>query len=227
MADRNTSVAIVTTNDLNNSNKARREEGERKELPAIKTEKKAHTTAKVRKESIGSKFKRAFFGENVENVGEYMIFDVAIPAFKATISDMIGNGIEVLLFGESRGRRSRGSDNYRNYASLSRSDRDRSRDDYNRRDRRRNITYNDITFETKSAAKEFLSEVLDYVKEYDRISVSVYSTILEQYCDEKLYYTWQDDRIGWYLDDFENPERLVVRSGRDDWMIDIRKPGRI
>ena len=224
---KNTSIAIVTTNDLNNSNKARREEEAKRELPAVRTKRNEQATAHVKKESVGSKLKRAFFGENVENVGEYMIFDVAIPAFKATLSDMIGNGIEVLLFGESRGRRNNRGNNYSSYASLSRSDRDRSRDSSYSRTRSRNVTYNDITFESRKDAKRFLEDVLDYVKEYERISVSVYSSILEKYCDEKLSYTWQDDKIGWYLDDFENPDDLIRRYGRDDWIIDIPRPGRI
>lgn len=224
MADQTTSIAIVTTNNLNNSNKARREEDERA-LPAVKTERKA-VTGRVKKESLGSKFKRAFFGENVENVGEYMLFDVAIPAFKATISDMIGNGIEVLLFGESRGRRGRGGNNYSSYASLSRSDRDRGRDSSYSRNSRRSITYSDISFDTKSDCKEFLSEILDYVKEYERISVAVYCSILNQYTEEKIATSWRDDRVGWYLDDFRDINSMIIRT-RDGWEIDIPNPGKI
>lgn len=217
-------MIIVTTNDLNNSNKARREvEEEKHDLPMPATEKK-DIRVRVKKETVGSKLKRAFFGENVENVGEYMIFDVGIPALKATMADMFTNGLEVLLFGESRGRR---RDGYRSYssASLSRPDRDRRRDDSYSRSSRRALSYDDFVFDNKKDANDFLSEVLDYVKEYDRISVAVYISILQQYCEEKISTSWNDDRIGWYKEDFRRVE--PVRAGRDGWELDIPKPGRI
>lgn len=225
MTESNTTL-IVTTNNLNNSNKARREQEEvaQKDLPMVKSEKKAISTARVKKESVGQKLKKAFFGENVENVGDYVIFDVMIPALKATLSDMVGNGIEVLLFGESRGKRRSRNDNYTGYASISRSDRDRRDRLDTRRDRDRSLSYNDITFDTKSDANQFLAEIFDYVKEYDRISVAVYMSILESYCDEKLSPTWRDDRIGWYKEDLSGTAPVRTKYG---WEIDIPRPEKI
>ena len=217
---------IVTTNNLNNSNKARREqeEKEHKDLPAVSGGRKK-VSARVKKDSFGTKLKKAFFGENVENVGDYMFFEVGIPALKATISDMFSNGLEVLLFGESRGRRRSRSDSYTDYARVSRSDRDRGRDSYDRRDRDRSLSYRDITFDSKSDAKECLSEVFDYVQEYDRISVAVYVSILNRYLDDQLRTTWQDDRNGWYKEDLAGcTEPVRTRYG---WEIDFPRPGKI
>jgi len=208
---------IVTTNNLNNSNRNRREEDE-KELPEVSTEKRSRPTARVKKEGFWSKFKRSLFGENVENVGEHMLFDVGIPALKATMADMVVNGIEVLLWGEARsGRRG----DYRNYsaASLSGSSRSERRE----RDRRR-ITYEDISFDTKSDANEFLSEVLDYVKEYGKITIAVYSSILNKYTDEKIESSWRDDEKGWFKEDFRGVEPIRTRNG---WDIDLPNPARL
>lgn len=210
---------IVTTNNLNNSNKARRE-ADNQELAVKPGPKdiKANVKAKVKKESFRSKLKRAFFGDNVENVGDYMFFDVGVPAFKATISDMIGNGIEVLLFGEARGRRrDRGTD----YARVSR-DRDSRRDryDYDRdRSDNRSTTYRDIYFENKSDAQKFIADVYDYVKDYGRISVSVYMSI-----GGLTSTSWDDNHKGWYKEDLANLGLIRTRYG---WEIDAPRPQRM
>lgn len=210
---------IVTTNNLNNSNKARRE-ADKQEVAVNPGPKdiKANVKAKVKKESFRSKLKRAFFGDNVENVGDYMFFDVGVPAFKATISDMIGNGIEVLLFGEARGRRrDRGTD----YARVSR-DRDSRRDRYDSdRDRsdNRSTTYRDIYFENKSDAQKFVADVYDYVKDYGRISVSVYMSI-----GGLTSTSWDDNHKGWYKEDLANLGLIRTRYG---WEIDAPRPQRM
>ena len=212
---------IVTTNNLNNSNKARRE-ADKQEL-AVKQEPnrrdiKPNVKAKVKKEPFRSKLKRAFFGDNVESVGDYMFFDVGIPAFKATISDMIGNGIEVLLFGESRGRRrDRGTD----YAHVSRSNRDRrDRDNYDRdRGDNRVISYRDLFFEDKSDAQRFIADIYDYVKDYGRISVSVYMSI-----GGLTSTSWDDNHKGWYKEDLASLGLIRTRYG---WEIDVPRPQRM
>lgn len=214
---------IVTTNNLNNSNKARREADEQRVVAVNKpkdAEFKAKVKAKVKKQSFRAKLKKAFFGEDVENVGEYMFFDVGIPAFKATISDMIGNGIEVLLFGESRGRRRRDRDGT-DYARVSRSS-SRSRDremDSDRRDRDRDVSYRDVYFEDKEDARKFIADVYDYVKDYGRISVSVYLSIAGITSTN-----WRDNHTGWYKEELANLRLIGTRYG---WEIDAPKPSKI
>lgn len=211
---------IVTTNNLNNSNKARREADEQRNEVVKPLEKKElrKVPAKLKKESFWSKLKKAFFGEDVENVGEYMFFDVGIPALKATISDMIGNGIEVLLFGESRGRRDR-RDRSNSYASMYRSDRDRRDNSRDRRDDDRDPSYRDVYFETKSDAEDFIAEVYDYVKDYGRISVAVYMSIAGMTSTK-----WKDDHVGWYKEDVGGLCSVRTRYGYE---IDIPRPQKI
>lgn len=217
---------IVTTNNLNNSNKARREqeEAERKDLPAPSDEKRK-ISVKVKKEGFWAKCKRSFFGgRTMGEVVEDSIFDVAIPAIKATISDLFSNSIEVLLFGESRGRRSR-RDGYTDYARVSRSDRDRRDRDVDRSGRDRYLSYRDITFDSKSDAKEFLSEVFDYVSDYGRISEAVYISIINKYLDEPIRTTWENDRKGWYKEDLTGrTEPVRTRYG---WEVDFPRSDKI
>lgn len=220
------SNVIVTTNNLNNSNKARREkeEAEHKDLPAPDREKK-NISIKVKKEGFWSKCKRSFFGgRTFGEVVEDSIFDVAIPAIKATISDMFSNSVEVLLFGEARGRRSR-RDGYTDYARVSRSDRDRRDRDDSRRDRDRSMSYRDITFDSKADAKEFLSEVFDYLNDYGRISEAVYISMVNKYLDDPIRTTWENDRKGWYKEDLTGrTEPIRTRYG---WEIDFPRADKI
>ncbi len=212
---------IVTLNDVSKSNERRRE-GEETRPAVIPSPDKAKVQAKFKKESFWSKFKKAFFGENVDNVGEYMVFDVGIPALKATISDMFSNGLEVLLFGEARGRRSKRDDNTR-YARMYRSsDRDRDYDRDRDRDSRRDDIrdYRDIYFDSKKEARDFISEVYDYVQDYGRITIAVYMSIAGVRTN-----AWDYNHKGWYKDDLANAiEPVRTQYG---WEIDIPKPVRV
>src|SRR5690606_34216955 len=52
--------------------------------------------------SLGKRIAQSFSGDDTHSVGSYLLFEVFIPAAKSTISDMISQGIERLLFGSSR-----------------------------------------------------------------------------------------------------------------------------
>lgn len=138
-------------------------------------------TGKVikQKKSLGQKISETFFGDDTRSVSDYILQDVLIPAMKSTLSDMVGGGIEMLLFGERR--RSSTSNIYR--------DRDRSYVPYNkmsRRDDRRDDRYamtrtarsrhdfDDIILETRGEAEDVLSHMVDLIQEYDNASVADY-----------------------------------------------------
>ena len=89
---------------------------------AQKTEKKVEKvvrgTVKTRKKNGLEKAKGAIFSEDAANIKSYVVMDVLIPALKKAISDVVTNGIEILLYGESgRTRRNTpsGGISYRNF----------------------------------------------------------------------------------------------------------------
>lgn len=59
-------------------------------------------TAVVRKKSVGAKFREQFAGDDAQTVGQYLLFDVVLPASKNLIFDMLTEGAKRLLFGGSR-----------------------------------------------------------------------------------------------------------------------------
>ena len=60
--------------------------------------------AKTKKKSEAKKLVGAFVQEDVTSVKDYIINDVLIPAAKKAITDIITNGIEMLLYGETRSK---------------------------------------------------------------------------------------------------------------------------
>ncbi len=150
------------------------------------------------KKSLGQKFSETFFGDDTKSVGDYLVHDVLIPAMKATMSDMVSGGIEMLLFGERRGRNTRreGGRSYVSYSSYygdRRNDRD-SRDrgsNYSRTSRARH-DFDDIIFESRGEAEEVLSHLVDLTIDYGVASVADFydlSGIESQFTDNKYGWT--------------------------------------
>lgn len=171
------------------------------------------------KKSLGQKFSESFLGDDTRSVGDYIINDVLIPAFKSTLSDMVGGGIEMLLFGERRSRG--GSTIYR--------DRDRSYIPYNRpqsrysRDDREPIRINrsqmdldDIIIETRGEAEEVLSNLVDLIENYDVVSVSDYYDLVG------IESNFTDNKWGW-----TNLRDASVERTRKGYCIRLPRPKEI
>lgn len=153
------------------------------------------------KKSMWRRFKESIIGDDTRSVGDYMIHDVLIPAFKSTLSDMVGGGIEMLLFGERRGRPNTVRDRGRTYVSYGNYYRDRDRDrDRDRHDNnyksiskksRVRHEFDDIVFETRAEAEDVLAHLVDLTIEYDRASV------MDFYELSGIEFYETDDGYGW------------------------------
>lgn len=106
-----------------------------------------------------------FISEDASNVKSYIFMDVLVPAIKKAISDIVTDGIEMILYGSTGGKRTKSSSkvSYRSYYDDGRRDRDRgsSRDSYAARTR---FDYEDIIFPTRGDAelvREQMDEVID------------------------------------------------------------------
>jgi len=187
-------------NPIGNSNKQR---DRRDEPPASTTKKIIKGEARRQKRGFGKKFSESFFGDDTRSVADYIIHDILVPAFKGTITDMISGGIEMLMFGERKGRNTYRDRNqsYVSYSSYygnnqntqrhsSRSQqREMSRNGRNRHD------FDEIILESRGEAEEVLSHLVDNVIDYGVTSVAdLYNLvgITPNFTDEK--YGWTDMR---------------------------------
>ena len=129
--------------------------------------------------------------------------DVLIPALKKAISDVVTNGIEILLYGESgRTRRNSpsGSISYRNFYDR--------RDDSPRRLNapvRNGYDLNDIVLETRGEAEDVLARMDELVEQYGVVSVA------DLYDLVGITGNYTDNKYGWT--NIRNAEPIRVRDG--------------
>ena len=110
-----------------------------------------------------------FVSDDAQNVKSYVLMDVLVPAVKKAISDIVTNGIDMILYGESGGKRKTSSRNYVPYRSYS--ERGDSRD----RERPRVVNrfdYDDIVFDTRGDAELVRKEMLDTIADYGMVTVA-------------------------------------------------------
>ena len=199
MAQHESKLVRNSLNDLapNNSDKAARgaktEGKEKKKLAPLVSK----GSVVKKKRTVADKFKDAFLGES-ENLGDYIMYDVLVPAFRDTVSEM-GFGIIERLFGNGRSSRSRGSvvrdrgRSYVSYNSSSRNDRGRDRDDRRDIDRgsRARHSFDNVVFTNKWEAEDVLAHLVDMILEYGEATVRSFYELSNIEAD------YTDDRYGW------------------------------
>lgn len=168
-----------------------------------KVEKVVSGTAKIKKKTEISKLKSVFISEDAANVKSYILMDVLIPAFKKAVSDIVTNGIDMILYGEA-GRNNRKSTastvSYRNYYDQRGSDRyissTRSNTGY---------SYDDIILESRGEAEEVLTRMDELIETYGIVSVA------DLYDLVGITGNYTDNNYGWT--NIRNAEPVRVRDG--------------
>ncbi len=191
-----------------NSHRSKEEPDE--QAPEKKVEKAVVSNARVKKKGELRKFADVFISEDVKNVKSYVILGVLVPAIKKAISDIITNGIDMILYGES-GRTKRNSMasrvSYRNYY-----DRDKGRTDYLAQRTRTGYSYDDVYFDTRGEAEEVLSRMDELISTYDMVSVA------DLYDLVGVSSNYTDNNYGW-----TNLKSASVERGRDGYYLKLPK----
>lgn len=171
-----------------------------------KVEKVVSGSVKVKKKNGVTKFADSFISEDIHNVKSYVITDVLIPSIKRAISEMVTNGIDMILYGSTGGRSKRSSADrvsYRNYYDRRDDDRYRDRD----RDRVRTSAYSfdDIVFDSRGEAEEVLARMDELIDQYGIVSVA------DLYDLVGVSGNYTDNKYGWT--NIRNAEPIGVRGG--------------
>lgn len=166
------------------------------------------------KPSLGKRIKSLFIADDVEDVGDYLVNELIIPFVKDTILDLG----EMLLFGQTSGRRrrSRGrgysnlpTDYSSSYKSSNR-ERRRERDEKRYSRRGSDVDYREIVLSDRNDARDVVASLHDRIKTYGSASVAD----LLELIDQSSVYT--DTAYGW-----RSPEQIgISRVGRG-WLIDV------
>ena len=163
-------------------------------VPEKKVEKVIQGSVKTKKNKEIKKFTDVFISEDVSNVKSYILMDVLIPAVKKAISDIIKDGIDMLLYGDSDRSRRRDRDDirpsYRKYYD-DRDNRSRSRE----HERVNAYNFDDVILNNRGDAEDVLDNMIDIIEHYGTVSVAdMYDLvgITGNYTDNK--YGWTDLR---------------------------------
>jgi hypothetical protein len=147
-----------------------------------------------RKQPWWQRLSRTMLAEDAGNVGEYILTDVVIPATKNLIVDMVGQSIERVLFGTSRGRirRSPLGASLREQVNYSRfsTEREPIRRPLSREARARH-DFNEIVLENRTEAIEVVEALVDRIARYGAV------TVADLYDYVGTTGSYADQRWGW------------------------------
>ena len=191
--------------------------GETKSAPTEhkqKLQQVVNKPATRKKETTADKIKKAFFGEEVTNVKDYMIFDIAIPALRATISDMLCGGIQAVFGGSYKKSKKGGID----YASVNRNRIASNRDREDRSYSSRSTPVDDILIETRAEAEEVLSQLSDLAYDYGQASYA------DLYDLVGISANFTDEKYGWFKGDLRTAS---VRRVRDGYLLVLPRASRL
>lgn len=158
-------------------------------------------TAKTKKKSGLSKVADTFINEDVENVKSYILMDVLVPAAKKAISDIVVNGIDMILYGEVRDRKPGNS----SYVSYNKYSSGRDRDDRSSYRTRTGYSHDDIVLDTRGEAEAILNNMDGLIDTYGVVSVADLYDLAGISC------SYTDNKYGWT--NIRNADIIRVRDG--------------
>lgn len=180
-------------------------------------EKKVIAKAKVQKKSAIKEAIRTFFAQDLPEIAEHLVIDVAIPAAKNAITDMVTQGIQQLLYGEVDPRR-RPTSGYTSYSGSSRVNRGTGYYESRRNERReprqpKPTNVEDLVFDTRGDAIDVIEFITDSIEQYGQVSVA------DLMSSVGIQPRYTDERWGWTTTD-----AFETRQIREGWLVSADRP---
>lgn len=169
-----------------------------------KIEKIVSGAVKSKKKSEIGKLADIFISEDVNNVKSYILMGVLVPAIKKAISDIVTNGIDMILYGETEKTKKNSAASKVSYRSYYEKEND-SRKDYNPLNTKSGYSYDDIILDDRGEAIEVLSRMNELIDTYQMVSVAdLYELV-------GLTGNYTDNKYGWT--DISSASVVRVREG--------------
>lgn len=171
-----------------NSHKSKEEQRTREDKK--KVEKVVKGPVKVKKKGEFSKLADVFISEDARNVKSYVLMDVLVPAIKKAISDIVTDGIDMILYGTSGKSKRRSISekiSYRNYYDRRDDDRRSSNDSVVRT----RYSYDEVTIPTRGEAEAVLTRMGEVIDTYGVVSVADFYEMVGVKGD------YTDNKYGW------------------------------
>jgi hypothetical protein len=192
-----------------NSNKNKKQEN-----PTEKRVEKLEGIVVIEKKpSIMRRIRQSFTGDDARSLGDFLLFEVALPAIKTTMFDLINQGANRALFGAGG---TPGVANRRpgvvNYNQISRNQVNAIQASQSYMTKRDQATHNfdSIIFPTRSDAERVLTRLLETIAQYDFVAVSDLYELVD------VTGSFADDRYGW-----TNLDGANIVSVRGGFVLDL------
>ena len=160
-------------------------------------------SVKTKKKSEVRKITDVFISDDISKVKESVVFDILIPSFKKIISEVVTNGIDMILYGETGHTKKSGAAaskvsyrNYNDYSNERRSYRPATRSTY---------SYDEVILESRGDAEAVLMRLDETIDEYGFASVG------DLYDIVGVTGSYTDNDYGWT--DIRNARIDRVRDG--------------
>lgn len=178
-----------------------------KSKPEKKPLSKVVKTDIVQKKSLGRKIAETFVQDDKESIGEYLLLDILVPSVKDCVSDLVCNAINMILYGDTRGRG--GSGQKTNYSGVSKS-KISYRGETNERvayshNARAGYDFSDIVMRSRADAVNVLNALKERIDEYDVATVADFYDLVD------ISSVFTDNNYGWYT--LDNAYINQVRGG--------------
>lgn len=172
------------------NSKKYKEEKEKKKI-----EKAVSGNVKTKKKTEARKIANAFISEDVADVRSYILMDVLIPATKKALSDIITNGINMILYGKKGVKnvetKNSSKISYRDYYEEKRSP---------ARIVRTGFDFDDIILDNRGEAENVLALMDDLISDYGMASVADLYQLVGISCDYTYHNFGWDDITKAYVD---------------------------
>lgn len=169
-----------------------------------KVEKIVTGVVKTKKKTGVQKLTDVFISEDTTKVKSFILMDVLIPAAKKAVYDIVTNGIDMILYGETghskkyHGAASKVS--YRDYNEIS-----KDRRPYRSSVNKSTYSYDDIVLETKGEAEAVIMGLEEIIDTYSVASVA------DLYDLVGVTGSYTDNNYGWT--DISSAQTVRVRDG--------------
>lgn len=145
-------------------------------------------TVKKKKKNEIQKFTDIFLADDFDSVKEYIFKDVLIPSLKSAISEIIKNGSDILLYGETSGNRRNKPGSRISYDKI-------ISDKVGRRNyssvQTPGYDYGNIILDSRADAEELLDNLDAILEQYEAVSVAdLYDLI-------GVTHDYTDNNYGW------------------------------
>lgn len=155
-----------------------------------------------------------FISEDAGNVKSYLFMDVFVPALKKLVSDVVRDGIDMLLYGKTGGDKSRKSGTYVSYSNYSGNRRDERRDSDSRV--RTRFDYDDLVFASRGEAEAVRQQMEDVIDRYGLV------TVADMYDMADLTAPYTASKYGW-----TSIRTAEVTRVKDGYILKLPKAGPI